>query len=178
MPETHPSAPDVAAPSLLRAAHVRRVHGLRGEIRVQSLGGDARRFRAGTRVVTEKEGRPLTVRTSRSLDGEELLLSFDEVATREEAAQLSGDYLCVPAEAARSLGENEWFVWQLVGLRARSADGATLGVVRDVEPHPASDVLVVDHAGVDERYPLVRQWVQSVDVPAGEIVLTPWPEDD
>lgn len=177
MAEVISPALDVAAPPLLRVAHVRRVHGLRGEVRVQSLGGDARRFRTGTRVVSEAGGRTLTVRSARALDGDELLLSFDELPTREEAAGISGDYLCVSPGAARPLGADEWFVWQLVGLRARSVEGDDLGTVRDVEAHPASDVLVVERAGSEVRYPMVREWVQGVDLDAGVILLTPWPED-
>jgi len=40
--------------------------------------------------------------------------------------------------AARALGDNEWFVWQLIGLRAVSDAGEDLGVVRDVEEQPSS----------------------------------------
>ena len=163
-----------AAPQLLRAAFVRRVHGIRGEVKAEGLGGDVRRFRTGTVLVSERDGRSLTVRTARALDGDDVLLSFDGVDTREAAAALSGDYLCVTPDHSRSLGSDEWFVWQLVGLRVRSADGTALGTVTDVESHPSSDVLVVVHDGAEERYPLVRQWVESVDVTAGEIVLTPW----
>ncbi|MHB8718058.1 MAG: ribosome maturation factor RimM [Candidatus Dormibacteria bacterium] len=171
-------APSSGTPTLLRAAFVRRVHGVRGDVKVESLGGDARRFAAGTVLVSERGGRRLTVRSARALDGDDLLLRFEELATREEAAALSGDYLCVSADHARSLGGDEWFVWQLVGLRVRSAEGVLLGTVSDVEAHPASDVLVVSNASGEERYPLVRQWVESVDVTAGEIVLTPWPLED
>ena len=91
---------------------------------------------------------------------------------------MSGDYLCVERSQARTLGENEWFVWQLIGLRAVSDAGEDLGVVRDVEEQPASDVIVVSDGAVDRRYPLVREWVRSVDVAAGIVVVTPWPEDD
>ena len=172
------SSSSAAAPALLRAAFVRRVHGIRGEVKAEMLGGDARRFRSGTVLVSERDGRRLTVRSARPLDGADVLLSFDEVHTREEAATLSGGYLCVTPDQSRSLGSDEWFVWQLVGLRVRAADGTALGTVTDVESHPASDVLVVVKDGAEERYPLVRQWVESVDVDGGEIVLTPWQAEE
>ena len=163
----------------MRVAHVRRVHGVRGEVRVEALGGDIARFRPGTRVVTERGRRPLIVATARPLDGSELLLSFEELAEREAAATLSGEYLCVDSASTRALGADEWFAWQLVGLRAVTADGHDLGTVRDVEVQPSSDVLVVARpSAADLRVPLVRAWVRSVDVDGGVIVMTPWPEDD
>ncbi len=167
-----------AAPALLRVAHVRRPHGVRGEVRVHPLGGDVRRFAAGTELVAEKAGRPLTVAAARALDGEELLLTFSELPSREAVASLTGDYLCVRPTQARALDADEWFVWQLVGLRAVTEDGLDLGVVGDVEEQPASDVLVVHDGDEEQRFPMVRQWIRSIDVAGGTIVVTPWPEAD
>ena len=178
MPEIGSPASTVAATPLLRVAHVRRVHGVRGEVRVQTLGGDLGRFAPGTVLLGERDRRRLTVASSRSLDGDDILIAFAELPNREEAATLSGDYLCVDRSHARALGEDEWFVWQLVGLRAVSDGGEDLGVVRDVEEQPSSDVIVVSDGAAERRYPLVREWVQAVDVAAGVVVVTPWPEDD
>jgi 16S rRNA processing protein RimM len=178
MPETAALTPTGAAPELLRVAHVRRAHGVRGEVRVQRLGGDESRLAPGTLLLSERRHGTLTVTTSRPLDGDEMLLRFEELPTREAAATLTGDYLCVPRSAARVLGKNEWFVWQLLGLRAVSASGEDLGVVADVEEQPSSDVIVVADGAVERRYPMVREWVRSVDIAAGIVVVTPWPEAD
>lgn len=178
MPDTESPASTMAAPALLRVAHVRRVHGVRGEVRVQMLGGDRGRFSPGTGLLGEREHRRLTVASSRSLDGDEILLAFEELSSREAAAALTGEYLCVERSQARALGDDEWFIWQLVGLRAVSAAGEDLGVVRDVEEQPASDVIVVGNGADERRFPLVREWVQAVDVVAGVVVVTPWPEEE
>jgi len=178
MPEQPARASAVATPALLRVAHVRRVHGVRGEVRVQALGGDLGRFAPGTLLLGERGHRALTVASSRSLDGDEMLLAFDELPTRDAASSLRGDYLCVESSEARPLGENEWFVWQLVGLRAVTDSGEDLGVVRDVEEQPSSDVIVVGDGIAERRYPMVREWVRSVDVDTGTVVITPWPEAD
>jgi 16S rRNA processing protein RimM len=178
MPEQRPRASAVAAPELLRVAHVRRVHGVRGEVRIQPLGGDLGRFAPGTPLLDERGRRALTIRTSRPLEGGDLLLAFTELPTREAAATLHGDYLCVERSEARRLGADEWFVWQLVGLRAVTDEGEDLGVVLDVEEQPSSDVIVVGEGASERRYPLVREWVRSVDVASGTVVITPWPEAD
>jgi 16S rRNA processing protein RimM len=177
MPDHRSPASTPAAPALLRVAHVRRVHGVRGEVRVQALGGDLTRFAPGTALVGERAGRALTVASARALGGDDILLAFEELPSREEAATLSGDYLCVAPSEARQLGQEEWFVWQLVGLSATTEDGVELGVVRDVEQQPSSDVLVVARGAAERRFPLVREWIRSVDVAAGVVVVTPWPED-
>jgi 16S rRNA processing protein RimM len=178
MPERDSRVPVQGAPALLRVAHVRRVHGVRGEVRVQTLGGDLGRFTPGTPLLAERQRRVVTVLSSRPLDGDDVLLAFEELPTREDVAGLSGDYLCVEPARARALGADEWFEWQLIGLRAVTPAGEPLGVVGDVEEQPSSHLIVVADGATERRYPLVREWVRSVDVDAGVIVITPWPEDD
>src|SRR4030088_1028746 len=121
-----------AAPQLLRAGIVRRPHGVRGGVRVESLGDDPRRFRAGLVLVEEESGETLTVRTARAVAGNEVLLSFKGIDTPEGVQRLRGRYLCVRADEARRLGRDEWFVWQLVGLEAVDGAGAVIGTVADV----------------------------------------------
>ena len=165
-----------APPRSLRAALVRRVHGLRGEVRAEPLGGDSRRFVAGLQLQQESTGRPLRVRSARPGPDGAVLLGFEGVDTPEAAGSLRGEYLCVDVAAARPLGADEWFVWQLVGMRCVTPDGAALGVVEDVEPAPAADVIVIRDAERLLRYPMVREFVRGVDVDGGVITVVPQPE--
>lgn len=166
----------VAAPQRLRAAFVRRAHGVRGEVRVEPFGGGAGRFQAGTKLGVEAEGRSLTVRSARDGGDGSVLLAFDEIPDAEAAEQLRGAYLDVAASAARSLPPDEWFTWQLVGLEVRSTSGAPLGVVDDVEASVANDVLVVRNDAGLRRYPMVRAFVRDVDLQSGVLVLDPQDE--
>lgn len=166
-------------PQLLRAACVRRPHGVRGEVRVEPLGGDAARFAVGLRLTSERDGSAYTVRSARDVPGGDVLLGLDEVASRDAADALRGDYLCVDSAERRSLGEGEWFVWQLVGLEARTTEGGNLGRVTDVEEYREHEVLVVrDSNGKELRFPMSTEFVAAVDLDAGVVTLTPWPEED
>ena len=53
-------------PPRLRVACVLRVHGVRGEVRVESLGGDIERFAPGTRLQVEGQNRAVSVRSARA----------------------------------------------------------------------------------------------------------------
>jgi 16S rRNA processing protein RimM len=169
-----------AAPQRLRAAHVRRPHGVRGELRAEPLGGDPARFVPGLRLYAEGDAPAVyTVASARPAAEGDMLLALSEVTTRDAAERLRGAYLCVDRDAVRRLGDDEWFVFDLVGLRVVGEDGAELGTVADVEEYPEQSVLVVRRdAGAERRIPLVRAHVQRVDVTGGQIVVTPWPEDE
>jgi 16S rRNA processing protein RimM len=169
----------MTAPLQLRAAFVRRPHGVRGQVRVEPLGGDAARFSPGLRLRVETDGRELVVRAARGLGDGDVLLQLEGVDDRDAAETLREAYLCVPSVKRRPLAEHEWFTYELVGLRARTGDGAVMGVVAGIEHHPAHDTLVVrDPHGRVSRLPLVRAFVERVDLTAGEIVVTPWPDEE
>jgi 16S rRNA processing protein RimM len=170
--------PRTPSPALLRAARVRRPHGVRGELSVESLGGDARRFRRGVKLTVEQTGSVLTVRSARGAAGGELLVSFAGIDTPEAAAPLRGAYLCVEPQAVRHLPPGEWFVWQLVGLAAVDTASTVLGEVTDVEAGTAHDILVVETPAGERRFPMVSAFVSEVDLPGGRIVLTPWDEEE
>jgi 16S rRNA processing protein RimM len=165
-------------PARLRAARVLRAHGVQGEVRVESLGGDIERFTPGTRLQVEGQNRIVSVRSARAGNDNTMLLGFSEIDTPESARQLVGAYLCVDPGSARRLGDNEWFVWQLVGLNAVTPEGELLGDVVDVEPATGNDVLVVRTSRGMRRFPMVRDFVTDVSIDAGRVIVTPWPEDE
>ena len=167
-----------ARPALLRSAQIQRAHGVGGEVRVESLGGDVERFSVGTRLIREKTGDIVTVATSRELGDGSILLSFSEHPSRESVMTLANEYLCVDRESARPLGPEEWFVSDIVGLHAVDTSGAEIGVVTEVESRVAHDLLVVETSGGTRLFPMTREFVAEVDVDAGRIVVTPWEEED
>jgi 16S rRNA processing protein RimM len=162
----------------LRAAQVRRPHGVRGELRVETLGGAAERFAPGLRLYRESDGAAFTVCFARPLGADQLLLlALEEVTTREQAEAMREQYLCVDPTQARPLAGGEWFVHQLVGLRVEAADGRALGTVADVEHYVGGDVLVISDQNGERRMPMAHAFVERVDVEAGVMVVTPWEEE-
>ena len=169
------------APQRLRALHVRRPHGVHGELRVEPLGGGVERFQAGLRLWSDADPSvSYTVASARATGDGDVLLSLAGVDTRSAAEALHGAYLCVDRGDLRRLGEDEWFVFDLVGMRVVAPDGAEVGVVSDVEEYPEHEVLVVRPAagGVERRIPMVRAHVTGVDVASGTITVVPWAEDE
>src|SRR5207302_2486198 len=100
------TTPPTTTPRRLRAAYVRRPHGVRGELRIEPLGGDASRFRAGLRLWSERDpGVAYTLVTARPASDGDLLISLGEVVSRNDAERLRGGYLCVDGDERRRLGE-------------------------------------------------------------------------
>jgi 16S rRNA processing protein RimM len=154
---------------------VGRAHGIRGEVRVETLTDSVeRRFTVGAVVRADSEGHAtaLTVRAVRPHSGA-LLVRFAEVPDRTAAEALRGAtlYADVPDDERPDDAE-EFYDWQLVGLDARTPGGEAIGEVTDVVHLPGQEVLVIHKPSGDEAMvPFVRDLVPTVDLDAGTVVI-------
>jgi 16S rRNA processing protein RimM len=145
---------------LVQVGRVGRPHGLGGSFVVEQASGDPARFAAGARVYVDGEEAEVT--ESKHAGGR-LVVRLDRDATR-------GAVLSVPRGELPAPGEDEYYVFQLVGLAVEEQGGRDLGRVQDVGPGVANDVLELD-TGL--ALPLVEDCVLSVDLERGLIVVAP-----
>ncbi len=153
-------------------------HGVRGEVRVMPLTDFPDRFFELERVFVVKgdervERRVLGVKTlSRGL----FLLRLEGVDCREDAETLRGAEIQVPRADVVPLPPGVYYVFELVGARVITPEGAFLGRLEDVLTTAANDVYVVkDDGGREILIPAVKHVVRSIDVERGEIVVDPPP---
>ncbi len=112
--------------------------------------------------------------------GNGALIRIAGVDTPERAQELRGTPVRIDGRDAVPLGEGETFLYQLIGLRARSKDGEDLGVVVDIIETGANDVLVIAPEGSPASrspasellIPHHRQYVHDVDPAGGTITVS------
>jgi 16S rRNA processing protein RimM len=138
----------------LLAGRVGRPHGLDGSFHV--VQPRAELLHVGALLYVDD--RPLAVARRAGTD-ERPILRLEGCASRDDAEALRGRELRVAAAEAPALGEDEWWVEELVGCRVVDGD-REVGVVKAVRALPSCDVLEVD----DLLVPLVRDAVRAVDV--------------
>lgn len=104
--------------------------------------------------------------------GRFFLLKLEGVKSQLEASRLRGTRLELPPDRLVPLPEGHYYLWQIVGLRARSTGGEDLGVVTEVLSRPANDVYVVKtQDGGELLVPAIREAVVSIDVNQGIMVV-------
>ncbi len=97
------------------------------------------------------------------------------LSSREQAEAWHGARIALPEAAIQPLPEGEFYWREIIGLRARLADGSELGRVEEIWSTRASDVLVVLKGSRRTLVPALRQLLLRVDLEAGEIWLDPPP---
>jgi 16S rRNA processing protein RimM len=147
-----------------------RPHGVRGLVRVRSFTAVPEDL-GNYGPLTDEAGARKFRLTMLAPD----LARIEGVADREAAAKLTGTKLYVAREALPPPeDEEEFYLADLVGLRAELADGTVFGTVTSVEDHGAGAFLAVMLPGGRERFiPFTRACVPVVAVAEGRLVVDP-----
>jgi 16S rRNA processing protein RimM len=165
----------LSAPEFLAVGRVSRPHGVHGEVRVEPLTDDPERFRALRAVyLDEAAPHPVAVEGVRFHQGL-VLLRLAGYPTRDEAERLRGALLLIPESEAVPLAEGEYFLHQLVGIAAYTADGEPLGTLSEVLETGANNVFIIDGPRGQLLVPDIPDVIQEVDIAAGRLVIRPLP---
>jgi 16S rRNA processing protein RimM len=137
---------------------VGKSHGRDGSFVVENASEAPERFEVGAELLVA--GEPARVVASKQARGRPVI-RLDRRVERGAELQLS-------REALEPAGEDEYYVFQLVGLRVEEEGGGSLGTVADVAPGVANDVLQLDSGLL---LPMVEECVREVDLQGGKIVV-------
>ncbi|HZD71309.1 MAG TPA: ribosome maturation factor RimM [Actinomycetes bacterium] len=165
----------MAAPARLVVGRVIRPHGVRGEVMVEILSDAPERFSPGARLAAGDPDRPeslrdLEVEAARPHQGR-MLLRLAGLQDRDAVETLRGLLLSIPFGHARGLAAGEYWPHQLVGLEVVDHEGRERGVVADVQPGAAHDLLAVRRPdGHVVLVPAVAALV-TVELDAGRLVV-------
>ena len=142
-----------------------RPHGVRGLVKLRSFTADPAAI-ADYGPLTDEAG----VRRFGITLLAEGLARVEGVADRDAAARLTGTLLYAERDRLPPPDEEEYYLADLIGLRAETEAGESLGAVRAVEDHGAGAFLVLE--GPPERLvPFTRAVVPVVDLAGGRVVV-------
>jgi 16S rRNA processing protein RimM len=154
-------------------------HGVRGEIRLQSFTGDPLAI-ATYGPLTDKSGAKSVTLISVRPQGKDMLVArVKDVADRTGAEALTGLELYIAREKLPAPDdEDEFYLADLVGLRAETRAGDALGRVIALRNFGAGDILEVapTTGGETLMYPFTKAVVPIVNVAEGRVVIEP-PEE-
>jgi 16S rRNA processing protein RimM len=107
--------------------------------------------------------------------GRAYTLKLRGIETITAAETLRGVDVVIPRSEAPPLAEGEFFVADVVGLRAVTTTGRALGTVAEVLSTGANDVYVVRGDAGELLIPAIRDVVTSIDPAAGLLQVEPIP---
>jgi len=147
-------------PERVTVGRVGKPHGLAGAFFVEHASEDSERFAVGAELIVA--GEPVRVVESKHARGRPVIRLDRRV---ERGAPLE-----VPRDSLPAPQEDEYYVFQLVGLDVEEEGGRPLGRVTDVAPGVANDVLELD-SGLS--LPMVEECIRTVDLERRRILVAP-----
>ena len=167
--------PPPAPPSrLILVGRVAGGFGVRGEMRITTFTADPLALRAYGALKREDGSPGLTLTAARAVKGG-VIARAKEVETKEQADALRGLRLFVPREALPEPDEDEFYLADLLGLEAVTAEGERLGRVKAVQDFGGGDVLEIDPGQGRPTYylPFTREVVPEVRIAEGRVIVAP-----
>ena len=148
--------------------------GTKGELRVFSFAEDDSIFTGAGKVYAgpnPESVRKLTPVSQRSHSGR-LLLTTEELGTREDADALRGAWVYVERGALKPLEGDEYYWADIKGLEVRTTEGKILGKVASVSDNGAHELwLVRGGRGREALLPIINGAIRELDLEKGLAVL-------
>ncbi|MFK8024492.1 MAG: ribosome maturation factor RimM [Ilumatobacter sp.] len=152
----------------LSVGHLRRPHGLKGDVFVQLTTDRRERVVAG--AVFYARGVELTVASSRVAGNGRIIARFDQIADRTDAERwINAELFAEPIDDPEAL-----WVHQMIGKRVVDQDGVDRGTCVSVLANPAAELLELDDGALvpSNFVEKIGETTILVDVPEGLFDLT------
>ena len=144
---------------------IARPIGIQGEIKVYSISHEPNRF-TGMREITvrlnERHRRLSVLNTKRT--GQFFRLTIEGINNPEEAAILSGCEIVIDESERLKLPDDEYYVDDLVGMRAVADDGTELGFIQEVMHQDHHDLWVIEGQFGEILVPAIKEFILEIDL--------------
>lgn len=164
-----------AGDNKLLMGRIGAAHGIKGEVRIQSFTEDPLALASYGPLSTNKPGLTIRILAARTTTNV-LVARLEGVNDRNAAEKLNGVELYVDrALLPDTDGDEDFYHADLIGLKARLADGSEIGEVTAVPNFGAGDLLEIrdPRSGDTYLYPFSKAVVPEVRVADGYLLIDP-----
>ena len=161
----------MAKKQYLECAKIINTHGVRGDVKLESLCDSPEVLASLERVFVLESGKYREIEvTHASVFKQFVLAKLDGVDDMDAAAALKGTMLYASRDDFE-LGEGDYFIADLLGLPViDNKDGKVYGKISDVINRGASDIYVISTPTGERMMPVVDEFVKRVDTESGVYV--------
>jgi 16S rRNA processing protein RimM len=161
---------------LIVIGRVSRLHGVKGEVVIEYFNRDVLTdfFRYHTIFIQGDEGTPQPYRLTQGRPHKgSILARLEGIENKEEAEQLRGKSVFVDPAALPPLPEDEYYEYEIMGMRVVTEQGAVVGKVADIFPTGSNDVYVVREGEKEFLIPALKDVIISIDKKDRTMVIRP-----
>lgn len=157
--------PDIDPGNLIIVGVIKGAHGVRGDVRVKSFTDDPASILSFGPLYDADGNFLLTPQSSRPAK-DHFIVAAAPQRTKEDWDALKGALLHIPRADLPEIGDGEFYVSDLIGMKVVDDTGAVVGQVRAVQNFGADDLLEIALSGVPSSIfvPFTAEEVTDVDI--------------
>ena len=157
---------------LLKVGVLTTTHGIRGEVKVYPT-TDADRFLDLEYVLldTGREKRKLEIENVKYFKNL-VILKFRGIDNINDIEMYKKRELWIPREEGQELGEDEYYIADLLGMNVVLEDGTEFGTLKDVMETGANDVYIINSKEHGEvLLPAIKECILNVDLESNTMTI-------
>lgn len=162
-------------PEYISIGRIIKAHGIKGEVVVVPLTDDLHQFEHLKLIAlrnSQAERHFFNIERVR-IDSNRILIKFDTIDDRDSAFRLKGWYIEKRTDECEKLPADQYYIFDLIGLKVKTTDNRWLGEVTDVLSLPANDVYVVHDGSKEYLIPAIKDVIKTVDLDEEYLLIEP-----
>ena len=157
----------------LQVGVITSTHGIRGEVKVFPTTDDASRFQSLKNVILDTGREKLSLEIERVKYFKQfVILKFKGIDNINDIEKYRKMPLLVSREDAVELGEDEYFMADMLGMKVFTDEGEEFGTLKDIMETGANDVYIIDtkmHGEV--LIPAIKDCILDVDTEGQKMTI-------
>ena len=166
---------DVSPEDLLLLGKVIRPHGLEGVMRIQSFDQPEHSFLKARTLFLKLGAEEIHAHSVLSVKPHKniFLLKLKGLNSLEDAEKYRGAEILVKKEVLVREDSDEFFWYELIGLKVYLDTGQYIGSIRHILPTGSNDIYVIRDGESEVLIPAIHDVVKEIDLEKGRMIITP-----
>ncbi len=148
-------------------------HGVKGSVKAEIITSFPEHFLELKTVYIEENNRKQAYSIEEvRLSNRFVFLKLSGINDYDQADALRNRYIYIAPDDLMPLGEDEYYIHDLIGLKVFDEQGTFVGTLRDVLTYSANDIYVLKtEDGAEYLIPAIKSVVKSVDLKERTMVI-------
>lgn len=161
-------------PEFISIGAVVKAHGVMGQLVVKPLTDELDQFNDLESIYLSLNGKSEEhVIDDVNVSKNQVILKLRDIKDRNSADNFRGALIEIKFSDARELAENEYFIFDLIGLNVKTIQGEYIGEIVDVLQLPANDVYVLKSGENEILIPAIKEIIKNISLDKQEVIIDP-----
>lgn len=161
---------------LILFAKITKIHGLSGELKVLPFSKNLSSFSDLKKVYLQdsSDEKPVELKIEKKRFHKNFaIIKFKGINTTEDSQQLVNKELLIDKSQLGELNDNEFYWFQLIGMKVFTDKNEYIGEVTDLLDNGAQEILIVNADNKELLIPFVEKFIIETNLLESKIVINP-----